>query len=31
MLRMAKLEVPAELEALRKWHDRMRARASYSA
>ena len=31
MLRMARLEVPAELEALRNWHERMRARASYAA
>ena len=31
MLRMAKLEVPAELEALRKWYDRMRTRAAYAA
>jgi glutathione S-transferase len=31
MLRMAKLEVPAELEALHRWYDRLRARASYSA
>ena len=31
MLRMAKLEAPAELEALHNWYDRIRARASYSA
>ena len=31
MLRMAKLEMPAGLEALRNWYDRIRARASYSA
>jgi glutathione S-transferase len=31
MLRMAKLEVPAELDALRSWYDRIRARTSYSA
>ena len=31
MLRMAKLELPAELEALRAWYDRMRTRASYGA
>jgi glutathione S-transferase len=31
MLRMVKLEVPAELEPLRNWYDRIRARASYAA
>lgn len=31
MLRMVKLEVPAELAPLRNWHDRMRARTSYTA
>ena len=31
MLKMAKLELPAELEPLRNWHDRMRARPSYTA
>jgi glutathione S-transferase len=31
MLRMAKVDIPTELEALRNWYDRMRARASYAA
>jgi glutathione S-transferase len=31
MLRMARVEVPVELEHLRNWYDRMRARASYTA
>jgi glutathione S-transferase len=31
MLKMAKLELPAELAALRNWYDRMRSRPSYAA
>jgi len=31
MLRMAKLEVPVELDALRNWYDRAQARPSYTA
>ena len=31
MLKMARLELPAGLDPLRNWHDRMRARPSYTA